>query len=97
MRPSAKTIVVKRLGLVVTRLALAAGAVWLLFAVRDGASPGQAGAAPSAVASLPALLALSPERLSGLDIARMNLLCAQGLPGAENLDVEGSVARRTTN
>jgi hypothetical protein len=38
--------------------------------------------------SLHALLALSPDQLKKVDIARMNLLCAQGLPGAEKLDAE---------
>jgi hypothetical protein len=35
------------------------------------------------------LLAMPPEQLAKVDIARMNLLCAAGLPGAENLDVAG--------
>ena len=34
------------------------------------------------------LLAWPIDRLDQLDIARMNLLCATGLPGAEDLDVE---------
>lgn len=33
------------------------------------------------------LLAMSPEELAKVDIALMNLLCAKGLPGAENLDI----------
>lgn len=33
------------------------------------------------------LLAMSPDELAKVDIALMNLLCAKGLPGAENLDV----------
>lgn len=33
------------------------------------------------------LLAMPPDELTGVDIALMNLLCAQGLPGGENLDV----------
>jgi len=41
-----------------------------------------------APASLQELLALSPEQLEKVDIARMNLLCAQGLPGAEKLDAD---------
>src|ERR1051325_11152763 len=32
-------------------------------------------------------LALKTERLEGTDIALMNLLCAEGLPGAESLNV----------
>ena len=33
------------------------------------------------------LLALPPVQLEQVDIARMNLLCAEGLPGAENLNL----------
>ena len=33
--------------------------------------------------TLDALLALAPEQLKSQDLARMNLLCAQGLPGSE--------------
>ncbi len=42
--------------------------------------------------SLAELLALPPTELEHCDIARMNLLCAEGLPGAENLNVNESVA-----
>ena len=38
--------------------------------------------------TLEELLALSDEDLGRVDIARMNLLCATGLPHAENVDVE---------
>jgi hypothetical protein len=34
------------------------------------------------------LLALPPEQLDKVDIARMNLLCAEGLSGSEDLDVQ---------
>jgi len=37
--------------------------------------------------TLAELLALSPADLVHCDIARMNLLCAESLPGAENLNV----------
>jgi hypothetical protein len=37
------------------------------------------------------LSTMSLEELSALDIAEMNLLCAQGLPGAENLDIQKSL------
>jgi hypothetical protein len=43
----------------------------------------------ASVSSLSDLLALPVGKLSQVDIARMNLLCAQGLPGAEDLDVNG--------
>jgi hypothetical protein len=35
---------------------------------------------------------LAPTELGGLDIARMNLLCAEGLPGAETLDYAAALA-----
>lgn len=38
--------------------------------------------------TLKELLALSPAELEKVDIGLMNLLCAKGLPGAENLDVQ---------
>lgn len=38
------------------------------------------------------LLAMSAAELEKVDIAAMNLLCAKGLPGAENLDVRATLA-----
>jgi len=38
------------------------------------------------------LLAMSPEQLADVDIAEMNLLCATGLPGAEDLDIDHCLA-----
>ena len=38
------------------------------------------------------LLALSPAELEHCDIARMNLLCAEGLPGADKINVDGDLA-----
>jgi hypothetical protein len=38
------------------------------------------------------LVALRSEELEGTDIALMNLLCAEGLPGAENLSVDECLA-----
>ena len=38
--------------------------------------------------NLDQLLSLNADELTGVDIARINLLCAEGLPGAENLNVE---------
>ena len=45
-----------------------------------------------AVSNLAALLVLPVTGLERLDIARMNLLCAEGLPGAEDLDMTGCLA-----
>jgi hypothetical protein len=42
--------------------------------------------------TLKELISLSPTQLENCDIARMNLFCAEGLPGAENLNVDGSLA-----
>lgn len=42
--------------------------------------------------SLAELLALSPDELEHCDIARMNLLCAEGLHGAENVNVDECLA-----
>lgn len=38
------------------------------------------------------LVAVKPEDLPKVDTARMNLLCANGLPGAENMDLAGCLA-----
>ena len=43
--------------------------------------------------SLADLLAMMPEQLAQVDIAEMNLLCATGLPGAEDLDIDRCLAR----
>lgn len=42
--------------------------------------------------SLSELLALKPENLGAIDIGLLNLLCAEGLPGAENLDIPECMA-----
>jgi hypothetical protein len=50
---------------------------------------------PAAAKVMPAnyydLLAMSPEELAKVDIAVVNLLCAKGLPGAENMDVPATI------
>ena len=43
-------------------------------------------------ASFQQMIHLSPARLESLDIARMNMLCAEGLPGAGRLNVNRSLA-----
>lgn len=45
-----------------------------------------------AVASLADLLALPADQLARLDIALVNLLCAEGLPGAEGLNIRACLA-----
>ncbi len=43
--------------------------------------------------TLDELLALPSEQLGRVDLARMNLLCASGLPGAEGIDIEAVLAQ----
>lgn len=43
--------------------------------------------------TLPALLALEPHQFAGVDIALLNLLCAEGLRGSEKLDVDKALDR----
>lgn len=40
------------------------------------------------------LIALPPEKIEQVDIALMNLLCAEGLPGTENLNIACSLQTR---
>lgn len=47
---------------------------------------------PAVPSSLSALLALTPEQLEDVDLARMNLLCAEGLPGSQTLDMDKCLA-----
>jgi hypothetical protein len=42
--------------------------------------------------TLPELLSLTPEQLEKVDLALMSLLCAEGLPGSESLDVQQCIA-----
>lgn len=57
---------------------------------------GCSGHAPRIVEDTPvtlaSLLAMTSTELAGVDIARVNLLCAQGLPGCEKVDVTNSLA-----
>ena len=43
--------------------------------------------------TLEELLTMTPDQLARLDIAETNLLCAKGLPGAENLDIDQCLAK----
>ena len=43
--------------------------------------------------SLELLLAMTPEELARVDIAEMNLLCATGLPGSEDLNIDECLAK----
>jgi len=56
----------------------------------ESASEPQVKVSPRTLAEL---LALSAEQLEKCDLARMNLLCAEGLRGSENLDVQACLDR----
>jgi hypothetical protein len=70
------------------------GAAWSFgYFLRAKDDQSEVASQPSApVSNLPDLLALPGGALAQVDIARMNLICAQGLPGAEDLDVNACLA-----
>jgi len=73
----------------------AVAGVFVLLQLRSEDVPPRASALPRPdrkFALLAELLAASPEELADADIAEMNLLCASGLPGAENLDIDHCLA-----
>lgn len=73
-------------------VALAVGVATLgagAFALLKQSSPTAHRGGPSSYAEL---IAMSDADLTKVDVARMNLLCADGLPGAENLDVKQCLA-----
>jgi hypothetical protein len=75
--------------------ALALGWVrWSSGHTLHGAEPGiqRQALAQGQVPSLAGLLALPPAQRSEFDIALLNLLCAEGLPGAETVDLQGCIA-----
>src|SRR5208282_3672922 len=84
--PRARTRVVAASSVLVACL----GALWWWAAgTKSGPTRGAGGPSPteSPPTTLAQLLAASSERNSLCDVAQMNLLCAEGLPGAEHLDV----------
>lgn len=74
---------------------MGAGALFGVQALRSRPTP--ATGPPAAAQAMPNnfydLLAMSPDELAKVDIAVVNLLCAKGLPGAENLDVPAALAK----
>ena len=62
------------------------------YAAPPTTQPTQAASGQLKPTSLAALLAIAPDDLARVDVARMNLLCAQGLPGAETLDIDACLA-----
>lgn len=61
-------------------------------AAQTGTSPGKPAVQASTPRSHYDLLAKSPDELAQADIALMNLLCAKGLPRAEDLDIPTTLA-----
>jgi len=58
-----------------------------------GATVTAAVAKSTEIRSLDQLLARSAEELEKVDIGLMNLLCAEGLPGAEDIDIDACLVR----
>jgi hypothetical protein len=75
---------------------VAAGALLTLAAVQHPLSAGFPAVSPRAHSGLPAtlaaLLTLDGAHLGGIDLARVNLLCAEGLPGSEQLSIPAADA-----
>jgi hypothetical protein len=76
-------------------LAFVAAGGWWEFGGSSSEAPAGVGAqvaAPKAPMSLRQLLASSPAQVGQCDIALLNLLCAEGLPGAEKLNPQECMA-----
>ncbi len=87
---------VDQLGLLIVG-AIVVAAVSVAFAGAPGGLAAISTNAPSSSvfkqpATLKELLALSPADLEKCDLARMNLLCAEGLPGSEDLKIDDTLA-----
>jgi hypothetical protein len=90
-----RTPTVRRLVLLGVGFALVASVAYAVFLTHAKSNPpSAAGNVPPAKApsTLAELLTLPSQKLEDTDIALMNLLCAEGLPGAEHLNVPGSLA-----
>ena len=73
---------------------VAAGGWWTLGGrfTRGAADPDSASVAPGYPTSLHQILASSPAQIGDCDIALLNLVCAEGLPGAEHLNPQECIA-----
>jgi ABC-type proline/glycine betaine transport system permease subunit len=60
----------------------------LTFGALRRSSPEATADATQSIPTLAELVMMTPERLGEQDIAVMNLRCAEGLPGAEKLDID---------
>ena len=67
-------------------------ATYLAFMSQSRGHPSIPVAVLTEPASFQALVSINPHDLGQVDIARMNLLCAQGLPGAEHVDIDATLA-----
>jgi len=75
------------IGIAVTSVA------FLAFDLSKGSTQSKPVAQPSQPTSHYDLLAMSPEELGKVDPALINLLCAKGLPGTEDLDIPAVLAK----
>ena len=69
------------------------GIVWSSVSSKESYTVERRSVFHSSETSLSSLLAIPSNRLNGLDIAKLNLLCAQGLPGAEDLKLEDCMTK----
>lgn len=97
--PIARGLLIFLSGVGVTTIAAMAIAATRADRIATAKAPGFLESAPSALiaghessTSLERLLNLSPNKIADIDIARWNMTCAVGLPGAELLDVERKLA-----
>lgn len=89
-----KLIVSTSLGVLAIGIATVASQLWRSKSTATQLSvPNRTSNTPHTLAEL---LALTPEQIAKCDVARMNLLCAEGLRGSQGLDVEATVARLDT-
>lgn len=66
---------------------------WIRLHIRSQPEPPQSAEALAAWPTLAELSATSPQQLKKVDVALMDLRCAEGLPGAEHLDVPSALAK----
>ena len=87
--PAGSGSAVRSVVLIVVGIAVGVLGMFGVQALRSKPTPpaGPAVAARAMPTSYYDLLAMSPDELAKIDVALMNLLCAKGLPGAEDLDI----------
>jgi hypothetical protein len=85
-----------RMGIPVLVGAAVTSAAFFVLGAVDADDPAGPVAQPELPRSHYDLLAMSPDKLGKVDVAMMNLICAKGLPGAENLDISVILAQLDT-